>query len=109
MESPLIPCATCTAPCCVGEFYIDADDYERLRPEEQALVAFPPGLIGHPGRLPSSPCGRCQFSTQAGCLVHPRKPKGCARLDPWTCGLYEEDPEKKAGLVKFGLPLEHQD
>jgi Fe-S-cluster containining protein len=129
LTSGEMPCVTCTAPCCARAFeHVEVTAQDVLRMETAGIDIdatiehyAQESWTGHVGafkRVPwfgnvippdeddeaSEMC--CPHLTPQGCGIYEHRPLVCREFSPWTCELYEEDPDKADGKVRLRVVKE---
>lgn len=108
-----LPCETCNSKCCrtFESIRVTKADVERLEANGiRALdaVTFHPdetwnGYVGELKLEDRDGEPTCQFLGQdgTGCQIYGHRPLTCREFSAWTCGIWEEDPEKSGGKVRL--------
>jgi Fe-S-cluster containining protein len=109
------PCETCTGACCGRKFSavrVTQEDVDRLTAAGHDCSEFiefydTQSFTGYVGQFKLVPWKddedeqACPFLGDDGCQVYEERPLVCREYSPWTCDLYEEDPEKVDGKVRL--------
>lgn len=109
------PCETCTGACCGRHFSqvrVTQADVDRLTARgidvsEHVDFYDSQSFTGYVGQLQLVPWSHdeeqtcCPWLSDRGCEVYEDRPLVCREFSPWTCDIYEEDPDKSDGKVRL--------
>lgn len=118
-ESTESICMTCTSKCCGRDFEsvrVTQKDVERMRAadidvSEKTIKYYSHELFsGHVGEFllvpytgPLATEGEtcCPHLRRTGCSIYRQRPKICREFSSYTCGIYQEDPDKIDGKIRL--------
>lgn len=126
LTSGELPCNTCSSKCCrtFDSIRVTLEDVRRMEAGGDAVLkaaSWPIEKVGdaiefyyddehsaawngYVGQLmledrDGDPT--CPFLGDSGCQIYEHRPLTCREFSAWTCGMWEEDPDKTDGKVKL--------